>query len=140
MEKSRSSSLCHNLLLLLFSLVFIFLVLELAIRTWDMVRGVGFSSGDRNLQMGSIKPLRPFRTFGFDLYRTDDGVRYISSRHGELYPVSKPEGTYRIVVFGGSTTENRPAFRQQGIHYPLVLQSVLRSALGRDSIDCRTRG
>lgn len=100
-----------------------------------MVRGLGFFSGHRNLISKSIKPVRPFRTFGFELYKNENEVKYISSRHGELFPIKKPNGTFRIVVFGGSTTENSHSFKDTKIHYPLILQSELREYFGTKAIE-----
>ena len=132
--RKQAQSWRSNLWLLLFTLVFIFLGLEIAIRSYDAVRGRGFFSNHRN-QVLETKSLLPFRTFGFELYRSENGVRYISSRHGELFPVRKPEGTFRIVVFGGSSSENFPAYAKERIHYPLILQAELRKALNRESIE-----
>jgi hypothetical protein len=73
----------------------------------------------------------PFRTFGIVPYATREGVRYISSRHSELYPLEKPAGTFRVVTFGGSSTEQKVG----GAHYPLLLQSALRDRLNRDTVE-----
>lgn len=100
-----------------------------------MIRGDGFSSGRFNLLPKNVKSVLPFRTFGFELYKSVNGVKYISSRHGELYPIKKPNGTFRIVVFGGSTTENKRSFKEAKIHYPLVLQSKLRESLDTKAIE-----
>jgi len=125
----------RELLLAAFSLLFVLLAAEIGLRTADAIRGYGFNSDVRNPLERDIKPLLPFRTFGFDMYRTIDGVRHISSRHQELYPLEKSADTYRIVVFGGSTTVNRPAFEEAGIHYPLVIQSRLQEELPDKNIE-----
>ena len=78
------------------------LATELTIRVIDLIRGDGFFSSPRNIIARSKRVSLPFRTFGIELYREVDGVTMISSRHGELYPIEKPEGTLRIVCFGGS--------------------------------------
>ncbi|MEA1929219.1 MAG: SGNH/GDSL hydrolase family protein [Candidatus Auribacterota bacterium] len=135
LKKANTSSWKHNLLLIVFSLIFALLVLEIAIRTYDMVKGYGFFSGRRNLLSRNMAPASPFRIFGFELYKNENGVKYISSRYGELYPVKKPSGTFRIVVFGGSTTENGHSFNTAGIHYPILLQSKLRESLGTGAIE-----
>ncbi len=108
--------------------------MELGVRTYDVAQGKGFG-GHRSPLGRERKPVRPFRQFGEDLYVTRDGQRFVSSVHGELYPLSKASGTYRIVVFGGSTTHNVEAWREQGIHYPLELQRQLRESSGRDEIE-----
>lgn len=124
-----------EILLVILSLVFVTMAAEAGLRTFDAIRGYGFFSDVRNPLKRDIKPLRPFKTFGFDLYKTVDGIRYISSRHGELYPQKKPDEAYRIVVFGGSTTVNGPAYEEAGIHYPLVIQSSLKEALPQKTIE-----
>ena len=110
------------------------LVLESAIRIADMRRGHGFFASARNLLI-KAEPVRPFRTFGTSHYVERDGEFALVTRHGEIYPLDKPPGTTRIVCFGGSTTENEPAFEEAGIHYPLVLEQILRERLGRDDIE-----
>ena len=47
----------------------------------------------------------------------------------------KPDGVFRIVCFGGSTSENKYAHHLEGIHYPGLLQEHLRERTGRDSIE-----
>lgn len=135
MKNKSSSSWKSNLLLFVLSLIIALLALETAIRTYDMTRGLGFFSGHRNLLSKSITPVRPFRTFGFELYKNEDGAKYISSRHGELFPLKKPNDTFRIVAFGGSTTENDKSFQDAKVHYPLLLQSELRESLGTNKIE-----
>lgn len=120
----------HGVLTVLGALSLTLLVLELGIRAVDMKGGKGFFSSDRNI-LKSAKPLVPFRTFGFDLYREKDGVRYISSRQETLYPFKKTPGTLRIVSFGGSTTEQA----EEGMHYPLRLEALLRERVGRENIE-----
>ena len=105
-------------------------VLELGLRLVDVAKGRGFDWGERNLLLNQ-RPLVPFRTFGFDPYAETDAGRVISSRWQEHYPLEKPPGSFRIVAFGGSTTENRV----EEMHYPLRLQQLLRERLGRDDIE-----
>lgn len=105
-------------------------VLELGLRLVDVVRGRGFDWDERNLLVNQ-RPLVPFRGFGFDPYVETAAGRVISSRWQEHYPLEKPPGTFRIVAFGGSTTENRV----EEMHYPLRLQQLLRERLGRDDIE-----
>lgn len=135
MSQPPKMSRRREILLVALSLILMTLVAETGIRTFDAIRGYGFFSDVRNPLARDIKPVRPFKTFGFDLYNTVEGVAYVSSRHGELYPLDKPGGTYRIVVFGGSTTVNGHAFGEAGIHYPLVMQTRLREALPQKSIE-----
>jgi len=104
--------------------------LELGLRLVDVAKGHGFDWEGRNLLLNQ-RPLVPFRGFGFDPYAETDAGRVISSRWQEHYPLAKPDGTFRIVAFGGSTTENRI----EGMHYPLRLQQMLRERLGRDDIE-----
>ena len=99
------------------------LLVEVGVRTYDAIFREGFFTDHRNLLAREIKP---FLIFGFSLYEEVAGVRHISSQHGELFPLAKPNGTYRIVVFGGSTTVNAYSFRINGLHYPLRLQQILK--------------
>ena len=110
------------------------LLAEVGIRSLDAVRGRGFFSQDRR-NIKKAAPVIPFRMFGFMPYQERNGTRYIASRHGELYPLHKPAGTFRIVCFGGSTTENESSFKAHGTHYPLVLQSLLRARLHNETIE-----
>jgi len=125
-----ASSLGRNLALAVASVLVLLLVLELGVRSVDVLKGRGFFWDNRNL-LAKRRPLVPFRMFGFDPQRDVDGVRFIASRHGELFRLEKPAGTCRIVCFGGSTTENLV----DGLHYPLQLQTLLRQRLGRDDIE-----
>src|ERR1041385_2817256 len=109
-------------------------VAELDVRAGDAVAGRGFFSGARN-ELAHEKPVIPFLTFGFPLYKDVGDRRYVASRHGELYPFDKPEGTTRIVAFGGSTTENAEVMKAHGTHYPKELERMLRSRLGRTSVE-----
>src|SRR5689334_6446597 len=93
----------RKVLLLLGSVLVSLLLGEVGIRTYDAVRGAGFFAGRRN-PLARPKPILPFLTFGFPLYKEEGGKRFISSRHGELYPLQKGAGVLRIVAFGGSTT------------------------------------
>ncbi len=119
------------LFLSLLSLLILFLALEIAIRSYDVIKGRGFFSSPRNILAKPLTSVRPFRTFGRDLYKKSGDQTYISSRWGELYPLEKPPGTFRIVCFGGSTTEDNV----NGKHYPLLLQTLLRKQFHRDNIE-----
>jgi len=112
------------------------LVAELSVRAGDMLSGRAFFSEWRSPEF-KRRPnaLIPFRTFGPVFYREKEGVHYIASRYGELYPFKKPIGTFRIVCIGGSTTEDLPTYGHYRRHYPRMLQGMLRQRLGRDSIE-----
>ena len=136
-ESSGAKSVSYKLRLVILSLATLvtLLGLEIAIRIWDAARGKGFFSTYRNRLAKPIQPRFPFRSFGFVPYMKRDGITYIASRHKELYPLEKPSGTFRIVVFGGSTTANLQAVNADSPHYPLLLQTKLRHALARDDIE-----
>jgi hypothetical protein len=121
--------------IIVLSFILSLLLLETSLRVYDLSRGLGFFSSHRNPFSNHHTRIIPFRTFGFNLYQNVNGVKHISSRHGEFYPVQKLPGTYRIVVFGGSTTENEHSFIETKTHYPLVLQSRLRTALETEKIE-----
>ena len=127
MKKEYSSSWKSNLLLSVVSLIFVILVLETVIRAYDMISGHGFFSDHRNLLARSIRPVRPFRNFGFNLYKEENGTKYIISRHDELFPIKKPNGTFRIVVFGGSTTENYTPFKEAFMSRMPTKKSITRT-------------
>jgi len=131
-KAQRRSTWQAKYLLGVTAVIVTFLALELATRTYDVVRGRGFFSNTRTIEK---RELLPFRMFGFELYGTKNGILHISSRHGEPFPLKKSPGTFRIVVFGGSTTENLVAYQQAGVHYPLLLQEKLRERLHRDDIE-----
>ena len=120
----------RQIVLILSSIFVTLFVLEMGIRGYDAYQGRSFFKTSGNNLAGPIR-IFPFRTFGFNLYKTIDGQTYINSRHGELYPVKKSSHTFRIVCFGGSTTENLI----EEIHYPKVLESLLKERLHRDNIE-----
>ncbi len=124
-----------NLLTAAASVGFILIVLEVTVRGYDVVQGAGFFSGRRNQVADHFDTVRPFRTFGHDLYEMVNGERFISSTHDELFPIKKKKGAFRIVAFGGSTTVNQHAYEEEGIHYPLIVQEKLRKAFNRDDIE-----
>ena len=108
-----------------------FFLLEISLRTYDVVRGHGFFSAQGNILAQPIAQSVPFRIFGFDPYVTVGGETMISSRWKETYRFQKRADTIRIVCFGGSTTESRV----NGYHYPLVLQSLLRERMANQNIE-----
>jgi hypothetical protein len=135
MRKELMQSWKGKALLLLSSITICTVVLEVVVRGYDATRGRGFFSEYRNPISNGLNPIRPFRIFGFEAYGVKDGLKCISSRWGELYPLKKPKDTFRIVVFGGSTSENGNNFGQSGIHYPLVLQLELRRAIRTKTVE-----
>jgi len=114
----------RGFLLLISSILCLFLVAEVGIRTLDAWNGNGFFSDHRNLvkQRKQRTIAFPFRTFGFDLYKEIDGKRYILSSHGDPYLLEKQPDTIRIVALGGSTTQNIIG----GPDYPRSLQKMLK--------------
>lgn len=124
-----------KLLVVCISILFTLVIAEIAVRTYNAVKGDGFFSEPRNLIAKGVRNRLPFRTFGLRLYKRKNGQTYISSRHRELYPFKKSKDTYRIVVLGGSTSVNKSSFKKTGQHYPLRLQSILRDSLGTENIE-----
>ncbi len=119
-----AKTIIQNSALVVGSLAIIFLLGELGVRTFDWKHGYGFFSNHRNILLRPLRePIRPFRTFGNDLYTEKDAKKYIVSTHKELYPLEKEPNTYRIVALGGSTTQNFI----EGSHYPKILQEKLQN-------------
>lgn len=114
-------------------------IAELAIRTRDAVKGYGFFNNNRNAVLRPAEMLIPFRMFGV---RPNETPGKITSRHGELYPLIKPPGTFRIVCLGGSTTECYNPGSTTGVStdYPIEVQKRLRSRLKRDNIEVINQG
>ena len=107
---------------------------EIGIRVHDVFKGRGFFSNYRN-RVANAGNLLPFRTFGPTFYASENGRQYIRTRYDERFSLPKPEGTFRIVVLGGSTTANGSCYSKSGRHYPLVLQELLRKGTGRENIE-----
>ncbi|OGZ47381.1 MAG: hypothetical protein A3J54_02235 [Candidatus Ryanbacteria bacterium RIFCSPHIGHO2_02_FULL_45_13b] len=116
------SAFRKNTILLIGTVVVLFCFAEISIRTLDWYRGNGFISNNYRDQVERKISIYPYRIFGWDMYQEIAGVPYIASVHGELYPFTKPEHTFRIVAFGGSTTRQAV----DGVHYPLRLQQFLQ--------------
>ena len=137
MKIDPNSSIKFHFWIPIASIIAALLFLEASIRTYDLFRGYGFFSNHRNLVSTTTTEQThfPFRTYGFPLYKEVNNVTHISSRHDELFPIQKPADTYRIVVFGGSSTENEHVYSQTQIHYPLLLQSHLRKELNTENIE-----
>lgn len=125
MQKSFKS----KVKILIFTLIILFFMGELTVRIKDTIKGYNFFSNAHRdkliINYKSANPI-PFRTFGPNFYEEKDGVKYISSSHHELYPLTKPENAFRIVCFGGSTTRNQWTYERYKLHYPLVLQELLQ--------------
>lgn len=76
-----------------------------------------------------VPRVKPYRIFGPDLYRFENGRLLIQSRHREAFSFEKGADTLRIVTFGGSTTVNKTVYEDRGLHYPLLLQRFLEARL-----------
>jgi len=76
--------------LILFSILILFIFLEVGIRCVGVLKGTSFFYPFQTVGK-KAKPYIPFRTFGYKIYQTMDGVRYISSRHKETFPLKKPK-------------------------------------------------
>ena len=95
----KKISLKNNIFLSLITLLILFFIAEISIRTRDVFKGYSFFSNDHRDKMTS-KAIIPHRVFGYNLYVEKNNVKYISSRHNELYPLKKSKETYRIVCGG----------------------------------------
>lgn len=118
------------------TIIILFFIGELVIRINDVLSGYNFFSNEhRDKLVLRTNPVKPFRTFGPNFYTEKDGVIYISSSHGELFPLKKAENTFRIVCFGGSTTYNIWSYEKYGVHYPGELQKMLRVSYPNKNIE-----
>ncbi len=125
-----------KLVLALCSVAATLLAGEALIRASDHRRGIGFFSSAGNPLAEAAPSVLPFRTFGFDPYRTVGGRTFISDTWKRRFPLRKAEGTYRVVCFGGSTT----AHRMNGRDYPGILQRLLREGANRKTIEVINAG
>lgn len=72
-------------------------------------------------------------------YETSDGYHITEQGfRGESFSARKPEGTYRIVALGGSTTYGIYGAWDEA--YPYQLQQQLRESLGTDQIEVLNAG
>lgn len=90
--------------------------LEISARVLDRMNNYNFTTERR--KEGSIIP---FRVFGPTYHTYQGGELHITDTYGNTYPFEKSNDTYRIVVFGGSTTVQN----FDGIHYPLLVENRL---------------
>ncbi|MBI2609653.1 hypothetical protein HYW53_00560 [Candidatus Giovannonibacteria bacterium] len=109
-----------NFLIFFASLIFILLLAEIGARVINYLHQGDFEENkNRAERQGKVYP---FLVFGWDLYKEIDGVKFIVSRHGELYPLKKDPNIFRIVALGGSTTQDFTG----GTHYPKLLEEKLQ--------------
>ena len=127
------------MLLVIGSVLAIILTAEIGVRCYDWYRGQGFFATYRNPLAKEVEIL-PFRAFGFKLYGSRDGKPTIMGRWGESFPLEKGKETFRILCFGGSTTENGDVYKQTGLHYPLALQHLLQKHYPRRDIQVLNLG
>lgn len=68
-----------------------------------------------------------------------DGNPYFRHRAAPT-SVQKPDGTFRIIAVGGSTTANEKSFQLTGVDYSLALEEKLSSAIDGISIEVLNAG
>jgi hypothetical protein len=118
-----------KIMILFGPIVILFFIGELTIRISDAIKGYNFFPNEHiDKLVLKTDPIKPFRTFGPNYFAEKDGVKYISSLHGELYPLKKAENTFRIVCFGGSSTYNIWSYEKYGLHYHGVHQKLLSAS------------
>ena len=144
-SSDKTITVKQKIALISFSLFSLFIVFEFGLRSYDFLNGRGFFSIHRKwgqLRVFKTREIkrRPFRTFGADIYKEIEGTKHTVSTHGELYPLDKPEGTFRIICFGESTTQSQKSVNRNGNHYPLLLQSMLRERLAIENIEVINMG
>ena len=116
-------------------LLFFFIAGEIATRTRDSLHGYKFFSNNRNQLVVAKHPIIPFRTFGPKLYAVKNDEIFISSSWNELYPIKKTANTFRIVCFGGSTTQDYEEYLKWKIHYPILLQRLLQKSIPQKNFE-----
>ncbi len=117
----------HLILLPLGAILFLSLFLEVGLRLWDVFSGRSFFQTTGNELEEPLDPVVPFRGFGFDPY-PGESDEFIYDRWERRFPREKGDDVFRIVCFGGSTTQNRTAEQ----NYPTLLEQELRSRAGND--------
>jgi lysophospholipase L1-like esterase len=122
-----------------------FLAAEIGLRTLDSLRGRGWNSPERKqLIDGSCftaprlfcqfrpPPLARFPAHGSEIRINSLGLR------GEEAARKKPEGTFRILCLGGSTTFD--PYNGAGTNWPLLLQEKLRAQFPRRRVEVLNAG
>lgn len=112
---------------------------------WNVAagRGGGLGAGSDELDRIYIRPL-PYMMWGLKpgwTRESKDGKARTSNRHGFRGPdfaVPKPQGTYRIVCLGGSTTYDDQV--DDADTYPVQLEAFLRQARPGRSIEVINAG
>lgn len=107
-----------NMVAVLLSMLICLAFLEVALRLYDVANGRSFFTSAEII---------PYRIFGIQPHKTEDGELKIVSHNGEIYAFAKPEKTIRIVTFGGSTSVNAAVYRQHGFNYSSLLQDRLNA-------------
>jgi len=136
MEETRRSTVRRvKYLLLAGSLLFTFLIAEIAARVWLK----GFATTQQRLDFSLVEDIAPkdwricphhYLDFCTSPNFAISGVTHDAlGFRGPAFPVKKPEGEFRIVCLGASTTYCT------GVHedaktYPAQLQQILNSDLG----------
>jgi len=129
------NSFISKVKILILTIVILFFLGELALRINDTIKGYYFFSNEHRDQLVIKSSVVPFRTFGPKYYTEKGSETYISSSHGELFPLVKLGNTFRIVCFGGSTTRNEWTFLRYKEHYPMLLQKFLQHSIPDKNIE-----
>ena len=130
-----------NILIFTFSCILVFLSLEVLLRGYYMFfRQQNFFSTPENKLKNFSTPTATLRIFGRDYYDRSSPPRFIIDRYGKSYPYHKEANTFRIVCLGGSTTENKNNFEQNSIHYPLILEKLLKEHYPNKTIEVINAG
>lgn len=139
MTENRGGKWIANILLVLFSLLVTLLIIEVATRSWL----VNFADDALFKTYASTRQLQSRFGTDFDIVKTDFAPhRYLGfypapnvvngdNRHnalgfrGDEIEIPKPDGTYRILTLGGSTTYGTSVLDYHNA-YPYQLQQYLR--------------
>lgn len=121
----------NPLFLIVFAIFITLIVLEIGVRTWFSLRGTEQDRvryldtreeiADRDAELIGI----PYLNYALNPARDDVNAR---GYRGESVAIPKPEGVFRIVALGGSTTYGHALTADEA--YPAQLQRILRETNG----------
>jgi hypothetical protein len=139
-KKTDYITLKSKIFTVILSLCFTFLLLEITIRFYNVYENESYWTTRWNPLAENRMNILPFRQFGFDPYIYKDEKRYITDRFQSIFALEKPDSTFRIICFGGSTTENENSYYQTKKTYPIWLSEKLNNQVQSKKIEVINMG